>query len=313
MKHMEDFYRNLLDNLYDGVYFVDRGRTISYWNKGAERLSGFAADEVLGSCCRDNILVHMDHQGRMLCAEGCPLAATMEDGAERQAEIFMRHKSGHRLPVQVRVAPIRDAEGRVTGAVEVFSDNSARMADLQKIEELQQQAFFDPLTALANRRYLELTLQTRLEEMARYGWRFGVLFLDVDHFKQINDRHGHETGDAALQMVAKTLAHCSRSFDTVGRWGGEEFVAIVVGVDGKDITATAERYRQVIAHSALGTGTETVRMTVSIGATLAAPGDTPQSLVKRADGLMYQSKLAGRNCVTSDSREGEVENLVFIG
>ncbi len=300
MRYTQDFYRSLLDNLYDGVYFVDRGRSITYWNKGAERLSGFAAGEVLGSCCRDNILVHVDIQGRMLCTEGCPLAATMEDGVERQAEIFMRHKEGHRVPVQVRVRPVRDAGGRITGAVEIFSDNSARMADLQKIEELQQQAFFDPLTALANRRYLELTLQTRLEEMARYGWRFGVLFLDVDHFKCINDQYGHETGDAALKMVAKTLAHCSRSFDTLGRWGGEEFVAIVVGVDEKDLLATAERYRQVIMHSALDTGTETIGMTVSIGATLAVSGDTPQSLVKRADELMYQSKLAGRNCITGD-------------
>ncbi len=300
MKYTTGFYRDLLDNLYDGVYFVDRGRIITYWNKGAERLSGFAGGEVLGSCCRDNILVHVDHQGRMLCAEGCPLAATMEDGLERQAEIFMRHKEGHRLPVQVRVRPVRDVEGHITGAVEIFSDNSARMADLQKIEELQQQAFFDPLTALANRRYLELSLQSRLEEMARYGWRFGVLFLDVDHFKCINDRYGHETGDMALKMVAKTLANCSRSFDTVGRWGGEEFVAIVVGAEDGDIMTAAERLRQVIAHSALGAGDGTIQMTVSIGATRAAPGDTPQSLVKRADALMYRSKLAGRNCVTGD-------------
>ncbi len=301
MKHTQNFYRDLLDNLYDGVYFVDRTRTITYWNKGAERLSGFTAGEVMGSSCRDNILVHMDFQGRLLCAEGCPLAATMEDGAERQAEVFMHHKEGHRLPVLVRVAPIRDAEGGISGAVEIFSDNSARMADLQKIEELQQQAFFDPLTELANRRYLELRLQTRLEEMARYGWRFGVLFFDVDHFKCINDRFGHETGDAALKMVAKTLAHCSRSFDTVGRWGGEEFVAVVVGVDRNDMLSTAERYRNVLAQSGLDVGGETVRLTVSIGATLAAPGDTAEDLVKRADELMYQSKLAGRNRVTGDS------------
>jgi diguanylate cyclase (GGDEF)-like protein/PAS domain S-box-containing protein len=300
MRHTLNFFRNLIDNLYDGVYFVDRSRTITYWNKGAERLSGFAAGEVIGSCCHDNILVHMDFQGRMLCGEGCPLTAAMEDGSERQAEIFLRHKDGHRLPVLVRVAPIRDSEGCITGAVEIFSDNSARMADLQKIDELQQQAFFDPLTGLANRRYMELTLQSRLEEMARYGWRFGVLFLDVDHFKRINDQYGHETGDAALKMVAKTIAHCSRSFDTVGRWGGEEFVAIVVGVDESDMLATAERYRQVIAHSALNVESEAVRMTVSIGATLAALGDTAEGLVKRADELMYKSKLAGRDCVTSD-------------
>ncbi|HEY6837725.1 MAG TPA: PAS domain S-box protein, partial [Geobacteraceae bacterium] len=123
------FFRKLLDNLYDGVYFVDRDRLITYWNKGAERISGYTAEEVMGKSCKDSLLVHMDDKGTILCLAGCPLAATMEDRKERRAEVYLHHKDGHRVPVVVRVAPIPDRAGKIIGAVEIFSENSTRMAD----------------------------------------------------------------------------------------------------------------------------------------------------------------------------------------
>jgi diguanylate cyclase (GGDEF)-like protein/PAS domain S-box-containing protein len=300
MPHNKSFFRKLLDSLNDGVYFVDRKRVITYWNRGAARISGFTSDEVMGLSCKDNLLCHMDNQGRMLCLEGCPLGATMEDGKERQAEVFMHHSDGHRVPVSIRVAPIYDKDGRLTGAVEIFSDNTTRSGDLQKIEELQQMVFLDPLTSLANRRFLQMTLQSRLEEVTRYGWSFGVLFFDVDHFKNVNDRFGHEIGDEVLKMVAKTLSSCSRVFDTVGRWGGEEFIAIIINIGKEDIPGIAERYRQVIEHSGLSMEGALLQVTVSIGATRSRPDDTAESIIKRADEIMYKSKLAGRNCVSCD-------------
>jgi diguanylate cyclase (GGDEF)-like protein/PAS domain S-box-containing protein len=296
----QDFFRELLDNLYDGVYFVDRNMVITYWNKGAERMSGFTADEMVGTGCKDNILKHIDHTGHRLCLDGCPLSAAMEDGKERQAEVYMHHRDGHRVPVLVRVAPIRDNSGQTIGAVEIFSDNSARIADLQKIEELRHLALLDSLTSLANRRYLEITLRSGLEELERYGWAFGILFIDVDNFKSVNDSYGHETGDEVLKMIAKSMTNCCRVFDTVGRWGGEEFVAIIMNVGKEDFRITAERFRQVIEHSTLTVGKDQIRVTVSIGATDAVPGDTIASLLQRADTLMYLSKQAGRNCVSFD-------------
>jgi diguanylate cyclase (GGDEF)-like protein/PAS domain S-box-containing protein len=296
----QNFFRSLLDNLYDGVYFVDHDRIITYWNKGAKRISGFTADEVIGSSCKDNILCHVDAEGKLLCLAGCPLAATLKDGEDRQAEVYLHHRDGHRVPVQVRVSPIRDQHDKIIGAVEIFSDNSRRSSDQEKIEELQQLVFLDPLTSLANRRYLEVTLRSRLEELARFEWGFGVLFIDIDHFKEVNDSYGHETGDEALKMVAKSMSGCCRVFDLVGRWGGEEFVAIIMNVDKEDIRITAERFRKVIEHSTLNVSGSRLKMTISVGATEAMADDTAETLIKRVDGLMYRSKLAGRNCVSCD-------------
>lgn len=295
-----EFYKNLLDNLYDGVYFMDRERKIRYWNKGAERIVGYSVGEVEGGACRDNLLRHVDAEGNNLCENGCPAVKTIETGMPAEANVFVHHKDGHRIPVNVRISPLRDESGSIIGAVEIFRDSSEQHATLSLIEELQEKVFQDALTALPNRRYLEKYLSSKLDEMSRYGWVFGLIFLDIDHFKVINDTHGHDVGDEALQMISRTLINSSRSFDTVGRWGGEEFVVVVTNVNREKLRRVAERYRRMVESSFLATAGTILSMTISLGATLAREDDTMDSLVKRADELMYQSKQAGRNCVSLD-------------
>ncbi|MEW6337650.1 MAG: diguanylate cyclase [Acidobacteriota bacterium] len=299
MGFQDEFFRSVLDSFSDGVYFVDRERRITYWNRAAERITGYLAEDVVGSHCYDEILVHVDDSGKHLCHDGCPVAATIVDRAIREADVYLHHRDGHRVPVKVRVAPLVNPEGELIGAVEAFSDNSAQMSALQRIQELEKAAYLDTLTGLANRAFTEIELNSRLEEMRRYGWPFGVLFLDVDRFKSINDRFGHEVGDQALRVVARTLASNARSFDLVGRWGGEEFVAILVNVDRERLAALAERTRLLVEGSSVAVQSgETLQVTVSIGAAPARPDDTAESLIARADALMYASKSAGRNRVT---------------
>jgi diguanylate cyclase (GGDEF)-like protein/PAS domain S-box-containing protein len=300
MKFNDTFFKGLLDNLYDGVYYVDPERTILYWNKGAERLTGYSSAEVLGTRCRDNILMHVDTEGTNLCTSGCPLQRSMQSGEPLESEVFLHHKNGHRVPVRVRAAPLRDSGGNVIGGVEIFSDNSEKINSLDIIEELQRKAFLDPLTGLANRRYLDTGLPARFDEIARYGWQFGVIMMDIDHFKSVNDRYGHYVGDEALKMVARTLLNSSRSSDIIGRWGGEEFVAILPNATALRLLMSAERHRALVERSSLPLESGPLTLTISAGATLVLPGDTPATLIKRADKLLYESKANGRNCVTSD-------------
>ncbi|MBI5523302.1 MAG: sensor domain-containing diguanylate cyclase [Desulfarculus sp.] len=288
----------VLDDLYDGVYFLDPRRRITYWNSAAEKLTGYRAGEVLGRSCADNILVHVNDLGDNLCESGCPVALTLADGQAREAEVFLHHKDGHRLPVLVRVSPLYDGQGNLAGALEVFADNSTRLEANQRLKELEQLAMLDPLTKLPNRRYLERQVEARLAELTRQGWPFGVIFMDLDHFKAINDRHGHEAGDQVLVMVSRALELSSRPFDLVGRWGGEEFLAVIPTVDQKALGTVAQRYRMLAANCALYRDHEPLRATISLGATLAQPGDTLDSLLARADQFMYQSKKNGRDQVT---------------
>lgn len=296
----QDFYKNLIDSLYDGVYFVDANRTITYWNRGAERITGYAAEKVIGHSCADNLLMHVDQEGTQLCIHGCPLVSTTSDGIPREAEVFLHHKDGHRVPVSIRVAPMRDESGAIIGAVEIFSDNSARRDILNELRDMKHMSLADPLTGLGNRRSASLEFERLSTALRRYRIPFGLLFMDIDNFKAVNDTFGHKVGDQVLVMVAKTLTSALRSADRVSRWGGEEFVVLVPGVSAPVFHAIAERMRRLVESSALPVPSGQLQVTMSVGGSMAVPAETMESLVERADALMYRSKGSGRNCTTLD-------------
>jgi len=302
----QDFYKSVLDNLYDGVYFVDSERRITYWNHGAERISGYTSEEVLGKSCADNFLRHIDESGLQLCVGLCPLARTLRDGQPREAEVFLHHKHGHRVPVSVRIAPLRDEEGKIFGAVEIFTDASTRQDILCELSKLKHQTLRDPLTCLGNRRAAEDEFQRRVRDLQRYQVPFGLLFVDIDHFKAVNDTYGHEVGDKALIMLSKTLVNSLRGVDCVCRWGGEEFLVIVPKVDAATFQTVAERMRRFVESSSLPVPGGELTFTVSVGGAMAQPSDSIETLVTRADAMMYQAKHSGRNCCTLDCGPGTV-------
>lgn len=293
-----EFYKDLVDNLYDGVYFVNRNREIVYWNAGAEQLSGYSAAEVVGKSCFHNILDHVNDAGEPMCNERCPLAFTLNDGTVREQDVYLRHREGHRVPVRVRTQPITNGGGEIVGAVEIFSDNSPAVQAKQQIETLEKLAMLDALTHLANRRFLESSIKSRLEELRRQKWPSGILFMDLDNFKAINDTWGHDVGDRVLTMVAKTISAHTRVFDVCGRWGGEEFIVLVSNTDEATLKLIAQRQRKLVASSTLPVDGGELRMTVSVGATMLRLDDDVESVVRRADLLMYESKKNGKDRVT---------------
>lgn len=289
---------DVLENLHDGLYCTDTHRVITFWNHAAERITGYPAAEVLGRSCAANILVHVDTDGRSLCRGLCPLAMTMADCVGREAEVFLRHRDGHRVPVLVRTGPLKDRAGQVVGGVELFTDLSNILANNSRVRELEQLALLDTLTQLANRAYLQREIEARFEEMRRYGIPFGLLFMDIDFFKRFNDTYGHDVGDAVLKLVANTFTANSRAFDVYGRWGGEEFVGVIRSIDAEDLAALGNRMRVLVNQSFLMHDEARLGVSISLGATVAKPDDTAESLIKRADQLLYRSKKEGRNRLT---------------
>lgn len=288
-------FAGIIENLHDGLYLTDRNRVITYWNKAAERMSGFSAAEVVGRSCMHNILTHVDGEGRNLCRGHCPLEATVADGCNREAEVYMHHKDGHRIPVLVRTSPLKDRNGTIVGGTELFTDLTNILANNLRVQELEKLALLDRLTQLANRIYLEREIDARFDEMKRHGIAFALLFIDIDHFKKVNDTYGHDVGDRVLQSVANTLAANSRPFDLYGRWGGEEFIGVIRNIDAEGILLIGDRMRMLIASSYLLHNNNRLSITISLGATLARADDTLESMIKRADALLYESKRQGRN------------------
>lgn len=295
----DSFFEEILNSLQDGIYYLDRDRMITYWNRGAEKITGYTADQVIGRSCRDNILNHVNEHGVVLCKDHCPMAATMQDGQSREVYVYLHHAEGHRIPVQIRSVPIRDKSGEIIGAVETFSKGTSPENAERRLRKLQQTALLDPLTSIGNRRHLQSRLNMRMVDFNENQIPFGILFCDIDHFKALNDTFGHSIGDKVLRMVAQTLRANIRESDTMGRWGGEEFMVILQDIDSELIQTIGEKLLNLVRRSHLTLSDHRIlSATISIGGTLARNGDTSESIVDRADRLMYQSKAAGRNRIT---------------
>ncbi len=292
-----DVLAQVVESVAEGVYILDREGVIAFWSKGAERITGYSKEEAIGKHCSDNLLRHVDDKGKELCIDGCPMMASMKDCLPMEAEVFLHHKDGHRVPILVHASPIFDTDGKSIGAVQVFSDRSERSYLLTELENLKMEVLTDPLTGLGNRRFAEVSAEAAIAEL-KDGVEFGLLILDIDHFKRVNDDFGHATGDRVLRMIGWTLANAVRRRDAAVRWGGEEFVVICPRIKLGVLSEVAERARVLIERSWIGLDDgRKVSCTVSVGGALARRGDNLESLVVRADERLYECKSRGRNRV----------------
>jgi diguanylate cyclase (GGDEF)-like protein/PAS domain S-box-containing protein len=285
----------LLGALFDAGYLVDCDRNIVQWNDSAADLTGYTSPEVVHRGCSDNILMHVDEQGRQLCLQGCPLQQTLDDGEARQSEVFLRHKLGYRVPVTVRILPVLSPEKRVIGAVELFRTTGEPEYWKLRIAELEKAAFIDPLTGIPNRRFVTTRIDHHLHQVHSAGAPFALCMLDLDRFKAVNDSFGHHVGDELLKSVCQTLLNCMRPVDTVGRWGGDELILLLPRTTSEQAAHFLERIRVLIARTAVPSDAGPITITVSMGAVIASRADTPRTLLQRADEQLYRAKNDGRD------------------
>lgn len=285
----EEFYRELLDHISDGIYFVGSDRKITFWNKSAERITGYSSSEVYGKSCTDNILRYIDESGNEVCTEDL----CMRSKTNKEAELYLHRKDGVRVPVFVSASPVLDSKKKVLGVVEIFRENIELLAIKEHLKELEEKAVLDPLTGIPNKHFMYIEIEKRIEEYKRYGSRFGIYFIDIDNFKQVNEVYGSDVGDKVLAMVSGTLISILRGSDNVGRWGGDEFLSMVLYTDNDTLSKIGKRLKMLIKNSTLATSTKVVNVTVSIGGTLAKETDSLSSLVSRAESLMLKAKGDG--------------------
>jgi len=292
----KNMYTKILNGISEGVYFVDVNRKINFWNKAAEEITGYKKSEIVEKHCYDNILNHVDDKGNHLCMNGCPLLETIKDGNSRERKVYLRHKKGYRVPVIVKAIPIYE-QGEVIGAVETFTDVSPNKMLLKSNNDLMNNIFKDELTKLPNRKYLNSHLDSVMLKYKNLNISLGVMFLDIDFFKKVNDTYGHDVGDEVLQMIAKVFNNSCRDNDVIGRWGGEEFIGVFENVDENKLIEIANRIRMLIENSELNLEERKIKVTISIGVSLIKEGDSVETLVKRADEGVYLAKKNGRNRV----------------
>ncbi|MCK9224102.1 MAG: diguanylate cyclase [Candidatus Muirbacterium halophilum] len=253
MEYTLEFYKNILDNISDGIYFVDLEKKITYWNKGAEKITGFNSEEVLGSKCSDNILNHISGCGENMCKGGCPLQYTLNDGFEREAEVYLSHKSGARLPVRLKTTPIYDKDKNMIGAVEIFSDNSSAISAYEMADKLRKLAFIDDITNLPNKKYMEIKIENLINELEKHNVVFGMIIAKIENYEELCEKSGIENGHKVLNIIAKTLKAIIAPYYNLGRFEENSFVIVVPNVNETDFNEFKNRLRIIVSNCNLGT------------------------------------------------------------
>lgn len=297
---IEESLRGILDAVSDGVYVTTADREIVFWNKGAERITGYSSDEVLNRHCYDNILVHMDVLGKNLCFDGCPLQKCVETGEHQEAkELFLKKKDGQRLAVYVKASVLVVGDKRY--GVEIFGElqSVAGSALAEQLKELSDASIVDRLTGLYNRGYIDTILEQQYGLFKRHFQRFGLVMIDVDKFKSINDTFGHLAGDEALKLVASVLQRSVRSMDFLARFGGDEFIIVCPLVELEGIEKLSERVVEMIHHSVLSSPDnpkEVIQVSISVGGSMVDYKDkSATDVIARADEALYRVKRDGGN------------------
>lgn len=190
------------------------------------------------------------------------------------------------------IYPLMRTQAREEGKLRAMTESLSA-----KSETFQQAALTDALTGMQNRRYFDDALKEYLEEFRRIDKPVGLMVLDLDHFKHINDTHGHDVGDDVLRAVAGCLRDLTRYHDVVARLGGEEFAVVAPNMDVELLSKFAERIRAAISAMSISSGNVRLRVTTSVGLAVWDRSETADDFYRRADKLLYQAKRMGRNRV----------------
>jgi diguanylate cyclase (GGDEF)-like protein/PAS domain S-box-containing protein len=281
-------FRAIFDHVRDyAIYTITLDGVVEEWNRSLERFGGWSASDVEGRCIS---IFLAPGDSNELVIEG--LLADARRTGSVESEDCRRKRDGSLLWENTVITALPDETGAVRGFVVVSRDMTERKRSEDLIKSL---ATVDPLTGAYNRRYGDTALAAEFSRHIRTGNSFAALMLDVDEFKGINDRFGHQAGDLALQALVAALKRTLRISDTIVRYGGEEFLLLLPGADAVSAMVGAERVRSVVeATRVSATDGFEFGITVSIGVAVPTSND-PMELLRRCDVALYAAKAAGRN------------------
>jgi len=292
------FATEIITNAGEGIIVYDKQLRYVVWNQFMEELTGLTSDDVIGRRAVD-VFPHITEQH---VDELLVRALNGETVAAPDIHYYVPGGGEQRQGWASAVyRPHRDGLGHIIGVIALIRDITQRKKAEQQIE---YQAYHDALTGLANRRLFHEHLTLALALASRRRRTVGVLFLDLDHFKLVNDTLGHTLGDDLLRQISARLRDCVREGDTVARVGGDEFTIVLQDMEAKeDAALVAQKVLHAIA-APIDLGGNRIYVTASIGITLFPDdGDDAETLLKNADNAMYRAKAEGRNTYQMSTQE----------
>ena len=286
-------YREILENLPNGVYVVDPDRKITFWNDGAERITGYLRQEVIGRRCPDTPLKHCDLNYVNICETACPLEATARDGQAREINVYVCHRSGRHVPVHVRASAVRDETGHIVGVVERFDEGHKSAEAAAGGEPKESAARPYGKSGLSDAAAVRAALEKSLAALAEQQTPFGLVHIELDQFEEFRKAHGGPAADRIWQTVAEGLARNLPKRDMLGQWEAGRFTAVLSDCPPVMLARAAGRLRQVAQAVSISWWGDRLSIPVWVGGTAARPDDTAELLLRRAELALRSSQKSG--------------------
>lgn len=293
-------YIEILDQLFEPAYIIDNQQKILFWNKAAEKLTGYDAKSIVGKTCRNSEVVHTNENGEKLCLDQCPFQELIDKGKINELSLFLNHKTGYRIPISIRLVPIINQNKKIIGAIEFFVKRDQFISDTRPdvIKELVKAAYIDSISGLPNKDYMESKIVKILNEakLNPLDTQYGLLVIDIHNLQEFNNAGGLEAGDFLLKIIGQTLINnLEDSTDCfASRWYGGKFIIIINSNKLNTLLNWSNKFKTLIEQSII-MGYEKQKIKVSIAGVVVYPEDTLQSLIKNLEQQLQVSKRQNNN------------------
>jgi len=293
-----EIYQTVLDNLQTGVYIVDRNRRIRFWNEGAEQITGYLRQDVVGRFLRDHLLTVGDGVKDLDLEQDDPINLAFRDGKPSIMDVSILHKDGYRVPIVLRTNPIRNSRGAVIGAAESCEKNRSASEWTRRQAGFADFGCLDSVTGVAAQSFMETHLRENLITFAEHNIPFGILLVQIDQMDQFRASRGPGVVTTILRVVAQSVENCVRPTDLVGCWGANQFIAILLECRESEVSRVGERVRKMIGQAEIEWWGDKFSVTSPVGGAGCRAGDDTELLLARAAASLQESIGKGGNCVT---------------
>lgn len=298
------FYRDVLESLQIGIYIVDRDQRIVFWNEGAEKITGYLRQDVMGCYCRAESptpTAAPTNVKHVLSDAAETLASALREGRPAMGEVSLRHKSGHRIFVRVCAVPIRNAHGNIVGGAQSIDESLSASEWDRRQSKLANYGCLDLATGVLTHDVIISHLREGVATYAETPMPFSILVIRIDGIDHLRAAYGSAVIATVLRIVATSLENSIRPTDFLGRLSESRFLAILNECGGAELPKAAERIKKTANASEVQWWGDLWSVTVSVGGACAIPGDTLDTLLARGTKALEQSIEAGGNRVTTSA------------
>ena len=281
-----DILRAILESIHSGVYFVGRDQRIQLWNEGAERITGYLRQDVVGHFCKDFFPPQNEEDKMGVCEIGGALAGVLRDGKPTCSDVSIRHRAGHQVLLRVWAVPIRGSDGTIVGGAESFEEDRRSRDSERRHRKLEEFGCVDPASSALSSAYVRTVLRECLITFSEHALPFSIACVQVDRLAELRAQYGSAAVRAILHVVAQTITNSLRPTDYLGRLDDERFLAILTECNALEADRSEMRLQSIARNMSAKWWGDEFRVTATIATASVERSDTAETIIARAAGQL---------------------------